>query len=511
MRDRSFKVRSIATVPAVLLVIVLNSLGLFSIPVVAQSSPTVVTSSDLLADAAVLRDAFEALHPGLYRYNDSLSLAVQFEELRETLHRDLNLPQAYLAFSRFAAAIRCGHTYANFWNQPERVRDEVLLGPNKLPFTFLLIERRMLVQQDATQHRVLPHGSEILSIDGRPVGDILDSLIQLVPADGSNDRKRLYELRVSGVGEYEAFDVYYPLLFPIVEGAVELTYRNPDGVAPEPVAVQTVTRAERLERIVERYGPQPETYDDLWQFELWDDSTAYLRLGTFVIWKMDLDWVEFLRVAFDTIAARGIDNLVLDLRGNAGGDDAVLSMLERYLVWKTITEQPLKELLRYETVPHNLEPYLDTWDNSFKDRTGSVVRVSDRFYTWATIVSGRAQARTRRPHRDAFAGNTFVLIDAANSSATFMLASLLQQQKLATLVGQATGGSRRGINGGQMFFLRLPNSGIEVDLPLIGYFPDSDQPDAGIEPDMAIDPIVTDVQRGVDTVLEAVRALLRQR
>ena len=48
------------------------------------------------------------------------------------------------------------------------------------------------------------------------------------------------------------------------------------------------------------------------------------------------------------------------------------------------------------------------------------------------------------------------------------------------LVGQPTGGNQRGITGGAFFFLRLPNSKIEVDVPLIGQYPATEQPDGGL-------------------------------
>lgn len=87
----------------------------------------------------------------------------------------------------------------------------------------------------------------------------------------------------------------------------------------------------------------------------------------------------------------------------------------------------------------------------------------------------------------------------------------VQQNKLATLVGQPTGGNQRGINGGAFFFLRLPNSKIEVDLPLIGYFPDGEPADAGLLPDLLIEPKVEDIARGVDTELSVLRERLAAR
>jgi hypothetical protein len=88
-----------------------------------------------------------------------------------------------------------------------------------------------------------------------------------------------------------------------------------------------------------------------------------------------------------------------------------------------------------------------------------------------------------------FLGKVFVIVDSSNSSATFQFARLLKEKRLGKLVGGPTGGNLRGINGGAFFFLRLPKSEIEMDLPLIGTFPESARPDAGLDPDIFVAPI----------------------
>jgi hypothetical protein len=99
-------------------------------------------------------------------------------------------------------------------------------------------------------------------------------------------------------------------------------------------------------------------------------------------------------------------------------------------------------------------------------------------------------------------------VGADNSSATFEFALAVRQHKLGTLVGQPTGGNQRGINGGAFYFLRLPNSGIEVDLPLIGYFAPTVLPDAGLEPDVLVRVSAADIASGRDAELEAVKRLV---
>jgi hypothetical protein len=67
----------------------------------------------------------------------------------------------------------------------------------------------------------------------------------------------------------------------------------------------------------------------------------------------------------------------------------------------------------------------------------------------------------------------------------------------------------RGINGGAFFFLRLPGSGLELDLPLIARFPGGSPPDAGLVPDIEVVPGISDILAGRDVELSAVRAQLK--
>ena len=126
--------------------------------------------------------------------------------------------------------------------------------------------------------------------------------------------------------------------------------------------------------------------------------------------------------------------------------------------------------------------------------------------------------QTEEPHaasetdrgRGRFLGKIYVLTDASNSSATFTFALAIRQQRLGTLVGTPTGGSQRGINGGAFFFLTLPDSQLEIDLPLIGYFPTTEQPDEGLTPDILIPATARDIAKGLDPIFQASSGWLRE-
>lgn len=75
-----------------------------------------------------------------------------------------------------------------------------------------------------------------------------------------------------------------------------------------------------------------------------------------------------------------------------------------------------------------------------------------------------------------------------------------QREHLGTLIGSATGGNQRGINGGAFFVVRLPRTGLEADLPLIGQFPPRAAPDAGLEPDLEVETTAQDIAAGRDPI-----------
>lgn len=175
-------------------------------------------SGGLLA-AAILRSAYQQLHPGLYRYNSGPEMDAVFAELNERLSRDQTLGEAFLNFSQFAAKVRCGHTQANPFNQPKLVVDALFKSPTRLPFYFEWLDETMIVTRDFTPSHQLPVGTEVASINGTDVSEILARLLSITRADGANNGKRIAQLAVTGDSEFETFDLYNPYSFlPVPAG-----------------------------------------------------------------------------------------------------------------------------------------------------------------------------------------------------------------------------------------------------------------------------------------------------
>jgi hypothetical protein len=477
----------------------------------AADLPVLRLPADALqADARVLRQAYETLHPGLYRYNTRDEMAARFDELDRALDHDQPVTEAFLAFTRFTAAIRCGHSYPNFSNQPRVIAGVLTAGRDRLPFRFVWIDRRMVVTEDFSGDPAVARGTIVEAIDGIATGEILDRMLPLARADGHNDAKRIDQLQVRGIDRYEAFDVYFPLLYPGRGPTFKLTVRSPHGKTSV-VEVAGLTHADRLAR---RPAPNASTNPLGWTIAEVVPGTLLLKMPTWVAYNAKWDWKGFVQQVFERLQADGATRLVIDLRGNEG-DDRVGDEIVAHLIATPLVSEGIERKTRYRSVPAMLRPTLDTWDPSFFDWGAQATGPdAEGFYPLAGGDGRSAKSnddapdgvviQPRAPH---FTGRVDVLLDAANSSATFGFAKLVQDHRLARLVGAPTGGNLRGIDGGAFFFVRLPNSQIEVDLPLIAQVPVTEMPDRGLLPDVAAMPTADDIAAGTDVALRAALAL----
>ncbi|GLQ45972.1 hypothetical protein GCM10007862_10230 [Dyella lipolytica] len=460
----------------------------------------VIGTAGLQADVDSLQRIYETLHPGLLRYNTPDEIKAHFALLRRALDHDQSRASVFIALSQFAATIKCGHTYANFYNQSHAVQAELFNGTNRVPFYFRWIDGRMIITRNLSSDKRLRPGSEILAINGVATSQILKTLMTVARADGANDAKRVAYLEVQGNDDYEAFDIFLPLFYPQTGSIMKLKASDTNGVAWT-TSVAALSYKERLS-----FRPKAAAGSEApWELTFPSPGVALLDMPTWVMYNRTWDWHRYLGNVFAKLQATQVRSLIIDVRANEGGDD-VGNVILAHLIERDLALPNYLRLVRYQSVPRDLLPNLDTWDASFKDWGAKVRPYNDRFYR-LTKYDDDARGTIITALSPRFAGRVFVLIGPTNSSATFQFADIMKSQHLGMLVGQPTGGNRRGINGGAFFFVRLLHSGLEMDLPLIGTFPVVKQPDSGIDPDIRVVTTIEDIKQGHDPELQRALSL----
>jgi C-terminal processing protease CtpA/Prc len=469
-----------------------------------SAAPALIPAADLEKDADVLYDALKSLHPGIYRYSTPAQFDQRFQDLKQELARGATLSQAFLLFTRFAVAIRCGHTWTNPLNQPPPVAHALLEQHDRLPVHFTVVGRRFLATQ-ALPATGVHRGDEIVAIDGVETDRVIQKLWPYLRADGSSDGKRLAQIG-HDAGE-SAFDLYYPLIEPPLRQTRTLILRAFGTQKPRTVTVALTTEAEREKLLGSGTNDEP----DAWTFRT-DRNIATITMPSWAFWNSHFDWKDWLDKTFADLNVRKTPFLVIDLRRNEGGDGAIGLWLEERLATTPREYAGHLPVLVYDIVPARLRPYLSTWSKEFYDQRPRIEPLGEGTYT---LKDHEPEVARILPSASPYVGKVFVLTGPNNSSATFEFARIVKEAKLATLIGQPTGGNLRGITGGNMFFLTLPSSGITIDVPVIAWKARSETPDSPVTPDVVVAPDLVALAHGrdpeMDRVANNIRALQKTR
>lgn len=473
-----------------------------------QTTGPHISADALKTDLRILREALTTIHGGLYRYQSPAQFDAGMEELERKFEKGATQSDVFISISEFTARIKCGHTFPSFWNNPIQTQRNLFTAQNKLPVTFRWMNSQMLITRNDSDQPALTRGTMITEVNGVKTQAILSRLMKVVKGDGSNDAKRIAELQLQDLKDWEAFDVYYSLVFKPTD-RFELKIQTMSGETRTVTATAIDYKQRRVNRAnntpkVEKDGPE-------WQIDWMPSDTAKLRMPTWALYNSKWEWQAWLKKQFEEMKSRGTKNLIIDIRGNVGGNECGDEIM-RYLVPGKVTFPSGSTFIRYQKIPDHLALYISTWDREYYDWSAQAKPAvfvpqlnSQAFEIRATDSVNAERGGTIDPLEPRFGGKVYVLVDAECSSATFQFAQQVRNYKVGTLVGQPTGGNARGINGGAIFFTTLPNSQIEIDIPIIAYLPATEQPDAGLKPDVELWDTREDVAAGRDAVMNWVK------
>ncbi|QKJ29010.1 hypothetical protein HQ865_04320 [Mucilaginibacter mali] len=364
-----------------------------------------------------------------------------------------------------------------------------------LPFSLKIIDRRFYVLASAQPNSPIPAGSEILSINGRPVEDILNTLLPTIPSDGYIQTFNIRHLEDYSMTEEEnLFDLNYPIFVEDTDAyRVEFT----DIADRSKKKVATLTGLD--EQTYKRFFYSRTKLTAPLEFKYLKKDIAYLRISSFLKWhrnRFKQDFTVLYDSVFTTLNLKHTKNLILDLRNNEGGDGTGEKLLT-YLLTKPYKHFEAAELKfkGYAPVAEYLENGKDLLfaDSLVNQTSTGMYQLKNKYMP----LLGKQQ-----PNATHYKGNLYVLINGASGSMAAVVANFLKGNGRAVFIGEESGGTMEGNTSHNIGRLVLPHTKIRVQIPLVKTTNAlAFTKGRGVEPEYAVSPKIDDILKGADTEL----------
>lgn len=382
------------------------------------------TQQELLDDLKQLESALIKYHSGLFWHQSEAAFQSSIDEAKTNVNEGADFLTFYKQTGKILSQIGCGHTRQRLPTD----RHELLVDSLKmLPVAFTILDNRIFVNKPIGSIKA---GAELLALGNKSSKDILEFFCGIYPSDGLNTTGKDRFLS-------RLFQTAFPLYFLNNDNYVEARFK--DGF-------------ERLElkKFDESEFVNPS--EDLLSFQMINSQTSIITIRSFgsgYLRSSGFDYYGFLEESFTRLRTENIQKLIIDLRGNGGGDDNYGSKLISYL-----TDQPFKYFKSIE-----VNPGYRGW--------GNVKKRNNRF--WVTAHSSLALLQPSENH---FRGKVVLLVDGGTFSTAADVTAVAKNIGAATIIGEETGGGECGNTSGVSESITLTNSGIQISIPKWKYLND---------------------------------------
>ncbi|MEM8892529.1 MAG: S41 family peptidase, partial [Bacteroidota bacterium] len=370
------------------------------------------------------------------------------------------------------------------------------------PLALYWQNEQMYLARNASLNDELEVGSVIQKINGKPIQEVFDHLVDQETRDGYN--KTLPMLSVQ-----RAFGSKYALHYGNPD-VYELDMLLPDGSEKvfkvDALPLDTIQK-KRNERYGEPSKPWYQNGIDAYTLEI-EGNTAVMTLRTFSkswIKKNGPSYKQFFNEAFQKIEDAKIEHLIIDLRDNGGGDPKPTIKLFAHLY-----DKPFTFYERLSMVSRSLPD-----KKYYKEKLG-VLGAALPFITKKEgdlyVLKGVAGLKESKPAQPYYSGKAYFLTNPNSFSATGEMSAILKEHDRGLFIGEEAGGNPNQNTSGIMLPLELPNSKISVLMPMILFEMnvDFENTGRGVIPDHIIRPTLEDVIEGNDPVMDFTKELIKK-
>ena len=375
-------------------------------------------------------------NPKLFTNLDELNSLVVSQ--RELLTEGMTKLEFYRVLVKVIAAIRCGHSGIQMpWSEIETIFETDMTYPVSV---YLFDEALRIVSING--QTAIEIGDEIKSINGVSIPDITLEMMSMLSADGEGTSLKKRVLA-------DAYFEYYQLFIAVSE---TLVVEYIDSLTNE-IKVEMLS----LNSINYDYYIQTPAYE-------YQITAEYALLTVREFSPHDSytmqSYLNFFSDFFTVVDQLEIEHVILDIRGNGGGDPRITSALFSYIA---ITSQPY-----------------------FNQATSN-------YY-----VGLKSNIPLSEPHFD---GHLYTLIDGYCFSSCGHLAALIKYQNIGTMIGEETNGSYVCTDSSASYTLTNSRLSFRTSTAAWGVAVEGFELGRGVSPNIEISISFEDYLNGLDTAL----------
>jgi len=457
-----------------------------------KSYENLISPAELKEDLALLKYNLETVHAGLYLYNDKATIDAQFAKIES----ELTEAMTSLAFHRKLCTLNkiIGNGHTGF-EVSEAYHDATQKDLPRFPFDVYRDKNEIFVVRNMSDNKDIEAGWKIMSINGRNANEIFQELADARGRDGQNE---------TGPEAYvnARFSLSYAFYFgtpdtyemELVDNAGKVNTISIKGISLDKI------KANRKLRYDYDFRPWYNKGLPGLSLEMKGNKTAVLTIRTFsasLIKKTGDKTEKFMQAAFEEIEASGIEHLIIDMRGNGGGEPSVSVALFSHLLDKPFTF--------YEAVHSDVRkiPNPKMYKEGAKaiNLLGGLLLKENDEGTFDLNTDG---INPSKPVWPIYKKQLYVLTDGKSFSQTGETAGFFKSETDAIFIGEECGGSPYQNTSGVGLPLELPNSNNIAVIPLILWKMNVnfENTGRGVIPDHVVKPSIEDVLAKRDVVMD---------
>jgi len=434
----------------ILLYIFLFPYRVSAIDDVADNAERLYSVNEVREDFSYLYETLQISSYDLFLNTKKPEYDSAFRQVLDSISGPMSLLEVSRLFQPFVILAGFSHCALEFPSEP--YRQFYQNGGHWFPFEIIFQGDKVLIAANWSENENIEPGDEILTVDGIDIQQLIAQIFLVTQGENEYAKRALLE-----IGSF--MDRWWYVFGDFRSGTVGI---RKHGGQRQDFQIEGIDLAQWRQKSPTVQSPG--FIKDGRAFKFIGD-VAYLRPGIFlnkesrdITTQKTFDngeFLDFIESVFTRIAGRGVHQLIIDIRGNNGGDNSFSDPMIAYFA-----NQPFRIASKFSV--RTSEVTKSFWKDVDIAKFQELKRLilSHENGTRFDIDLGETMPRNDEL---SFTGNVVVLIDRFSFSNAAVVAAIVQDYGFGTLVGEETSYTPSSCAAIHQF--NLPNTNISAVYP----------------------------------------------